>query len=275
MNSISVDAWRTLLAGLRGASVDYLGASAVGTDNTPAAQSPFPGASLPGGDSSIDNVTDSQLWNGFRSLTDTQLNTLAIEIVKEIKDRVRIRPSSAAPRPFTTLGELINRRLVANSDPFSLKGTLQAAIDRTINSTPSSFTAEPIKTAATNTVTEKYTTTSETGTIAYANPAALASATIAGTPQWFSQADLLERIGSQLSARSDTFTVRTYGESVNPATQEVQGRAWLEAVVQRETAYVNSADHPALPPSVVSADSKTFGRRFRIVSLRWLTPNDI
>jgi hypothetical protein len=62
---------------------------------------------------------------------------------------------------------------------------------------------------------------------------------------------------------------------VNPVTGAVQGRAWLEAVVQRETAYVNSADHPALPISVVSAESQTFGRRFRVVSLRWLSPTDI
>jgi hypothetical protein len=91
-----------------------------------------------------------------------------------------------------------------------------------------------------------------------------------------SQADLLERIGPQLSARSDTFTVRTYGESVNPVTDEVQGRAWLEAVVQRETAYVNSDDHPALPITVLTAqENKDFGRRFRVVSMRWLSPDDI
>ena len=278
VNSISVDAWRTLLAGLRGAVVDHFSSpTTLSTDSSPT-QTPFPRATLPGSNSLTG--TDKSLWNGFRSLTDTQLNTLAIEIVTEIKARARNRPSSAAPRPFTTLGEFINRRLVVSSNPFGLKGALQSAIDRTINSNPSSLSGQTVISADTHWKSVKYpnpiiATEVETNTTNYDNPAALAAATIAGTPQWFSQADLLERVGPQLSARSDTFTVRTYGESLNPLTGVVQGRAWLEAIVQRETAYVNPVDHPALPISVVSADSQTFGRRFRVVSLRWLSPTDI
>jgi hypothetical protein len=279
VNSISVDAWRTLLAGLRGAVVDHFSSPTnLGTDSSPT-QTPFPRASLPGADSATG--TDEKLWNGFRSLTEMQLNTLSTEIVAEIKDRARIRPASALPRPFTTLGEFINRRLVASSDPFSLKGALQAAIDRTINSNPNSLSGQTVISADTHWKTVKYpnpvvVAQVETNTTNYENPAALAAATIAGAPQWFSQADLLQRIGPQLSARSDTFTVRTYGESVNPVTDEVQGRAWLEAVVQRETAYVNSDDHPALPITVLTAqENKDFGRRFRVVSMRWLSPDDI
>ena len=87
----------------------------------------------------------------------------------------------------------------------------------------------------------------ETVTVDYANPAALASSTIAGAPQWLTQADVLEAIGPQLSARSDTFTIRAYGESVNPVTGLATGRAWLEATVQRGTGFVDSSEDAALP----------------------------
>lgn len=279
VNSVSIDAWRSMLAGLRGAVVDHFSSPTSMSTDSGSTQTPFPRASLPGADSSTGS--DEKLWNGFRSLTDAQLNTLATEIVTEIKDRARNRPASANPRPFTTLGEFINRRLVASSSPFSLKGALQAAIDRTINNTPNSLTGQTVIPADSQFKSVKYPNPSQNSadkeevTTNYDNPAALASATIAGTPQWFSQADLLERIGPQLSARSDTFTIRSYGESVNPVSGVVEGRAWLEAVVQRETAYVNPADHPALPVSVISAENKIFGRSFRIVSFRWLTPDEI
>lgn len=81
------------------------------------------------------------------------------------------------------------------------------------------------------------------------------------------QADVLTALAPMLQNRSDTFVVRTYGEAVNPVTGVVDGRAWCEATVQRIPTPVDSADiiQPSLP----------FGRRFQIVSFRWLTPEDI
>ncbi len=275
VNSVSVDAWRALLASVRGSAVDHFsnlaGSPSLRTESS-ASRTPFPRSSVPGEDADIGD--DYKLWNGFRSLTDAQITTLANEIVEQIRTRARSRPGGAAPRPFTTLGEFVNRRLAPASDSTSLKGLLQAAIDSTVNQPASSLTDQPVRAAETHFVTRKRTP-DETVTTNYANPSALAAATLAGTPQWFTQADLLERIGPQLSARSDTFTVRTYGEAVNPVTGVVEGRAWLEAVVQRDTAFVNLADHPALPISTVSAESQNFGRKFKVVSFRWLSPDDI
>jgi hypothetical protein len=83
------------------------------------------------------------------------------------------------------------------------------------------------------------------------------------------QADILSALAPYLRTRSDTFLVRTYGETVNPATGQMEARAWAEAVVQR------------FPDTVTTGDSITqpagaFGRRFRIVSFRWLhSPTDI
>lgn len=276
VNSVSVDAWQTLLAGLRGAAVMHLNGSSLGSDQEKD-QSPFPRTSLPGADSTTGD--DSQLWNGFRSLTDSQIETLATELVAEIKSRAR-SPQAGQARPFTTLGEFVNRRLTAfdATKPFSQSGALQAAIDRAVNTNPSSLSSSGrVIPADTNFTTEKYTDNGvETTSREYANPKALAGVTIAGAPQWLMQADVLEHIGPQLSARSDTFTIRAYGESL-AETGEVRGRAWVEAVVQRETAYVDPTLHPALTvPDEPAADiNRAYGRRFKIVSLRWLSPNEI
>jgi hypothetical protein len=70
---------------------------------------------------------------------------------------------------------------------------------------------------------------------------------------------------------------------VNPATQDIQGRAWCEAVVQRLPEYMNDAaassasGDPAItaPASLQNADNKKFGRRYKIISFRWLSSNDI
>ena len=85
-------------------------------------------------------------------------------------------------------------------------------------------------------------------------------------------ADILSMIGPALAARGDTFLVRTYGDAVNPATGETAARAWLEAVVQRTI-------EPVTPAGATGAarfqPGDDFGRRFEIVSIRWLGPDDI
>jgi hypothetical protein len=90
---------------------------------------------------------------------------------------------------------------------------------------------------------------------------------------------VLSALGASLSARSDSFTIRTYGDSVNPATGDVTGRAWCEAVVQRLPDYVRPESVPDGDASTkianLHADNQTFGRRFHIVSFRWLSAEDI
>ena len=82
------------------------------------------------------------------------------------------------------------------------------------------------------------------------------------------QADLLGLLAPFLQTRSDTFLIRAYGESLNSATGQTVARAWCEATVQRQPAPFAVSDddiHPSGP----------FGRRFRIVSFRWLDPTDV
>lgn len=94
-----------------------------------------------------------------------------------------------------------------------------------------------------------------------------------GGEKWVTPDRLAMALAPFLSARSDTFVVRAYGASKNPVTQAVEGQAWLEAVVQRTPEWVAPGAAPAneLPEGPAAG----FGRRFKIVSLRWLTPSDI
>ncbi len=80
-----------------------------------------------------------------------------------------------------------------------------------------------------------------------------------GSPAHISQARILTALAPLLFARSDSFLIRTHGESSNPAGQ-VRARAWLEVLVQRMPGPVD----PARPDE----------RPFRIVYKRWLRDNE-
>ena len=98
------------------------------------------------------------------------------------------------------------------------------------------------------------------------------------SPGWLSQADVLTAIAPFITPRSDTFRVRAYGDVRNPVTEEIEGRAWCEAIVQRLPELTEPATGvlaPATDPLEPSATKYPFGRRFKIVSFRWLSPDDI
>ena len=66
-----------------------------------------------------------------------------------------------------------------------------------------------------------------------------------GVPGTLTQPDLVQLIAPVIAARSDTFKIRAYGESVNPTTKAVLGKAWCEAVVQRVPEYLYSSESGA------------------------------
>jgi hypothetical protein len=243
------------------------------------------------------------LWQGYRVLSADQIAQLARNIVDEIRTR----------GPFVSLGDFINRRLI-DSTPFvdatvpyevkssltptqkaqflaAMKGALQAAIDATPQSTPGASATYAINDghATSYWLRTRTVPTLVPGTQTYYSlplargdltPGTLDTQktpqrnTAAFAPKFLTQADILSNIGASLSARSDTFTIRTYGETVNPATQVVDSRAWCEAVVQRLPDYVEPSVASETTPAAGSP-SETFGRKFKIISFRWLSPNDI
>jgi hypothetical protein len=143
--------------------------------------------------------------------------------------------------PFQSLAEFINRR--PGSGPSARQGTLQAAIERAgIN--------EALIDPAYN--------------LGNGN-------TADGAPGVLTQADLLTPIAPVITARGDTFRIRAYGEA-GPANGP-KVKAWCEAVVQRVPEYLDSTDESWMPP--VRPANVRFGRRFEVVSFRWLSPSEI
>lgn len=282
INSTSEQAWRALLGG-----TNRLGHDATGGLGGPAWDKVvFSRFSKP-----TTNGTASA-WLGYKQLTEEQTARLAQNIVREIRRR----------GPSISLADFINRRLFTSSDTLQpedvrLKGPIQAAIDavttgtEAINSidagSPLAFLAGTgassykVLDAYGKVTLDPFTAGSSTpGT-----PAPPYGTSGAGTPQFLTQADVLSTIGSQLSARSDTFVIRTYGEALDPvssmsATPVVMGRAWCEATVQRLPDYVDGSlpaqtDLRAAPDSPARTTNQNFGRKYKIISFRWLASGDI
>ena len=247
INSTSVEAWKAVFSSLKNVPV-----AAETATTAPYARTLYPDPLR--GSSGAATGLSADSWSGFRDLTRDNIQALAEEMVLQIRKR----------GPFLSLSDFVNRRLVPSaSDPhrMGLSGALQAAIDRVVNQR-NDVTA-PLNALTSTTVSNSFQEN------AYILPNGLA-----GFPGYLLQADVLSALGATLAARSDTFTIRTYGDSVNPATGEVTGRAWCEAVVQRFPDYVEPSIAATATPAVNSTNEK-FGRRFQIVSFRWLSPEDI
>ena len=77
-----------------------------------------------------------------------------------------------------------------------------------------------------------------------------------------------------LSARDDTFTIRSCGEA-RDATGKVLARAWCEATVRRTREFVDPADAPDITTQPAAPANQTFGRRFKVLSCRWLNAGEV
>lgn len=184
-------------------------------------------------------------WLGYRILNEDDLDDLAEKIVTEVKER----------GPFRSIGEFVNRRLESGGGDKALRGALQAALDlSTVNEELASDTISRSEIDGTD----------------YAFEEAALLSRHAGSPPYVLQGDLLQTIGSLIQVRSDTFTIRAYGES-----SDGKARAWCEAVVQRQTDWINSSDRPEEDIVDVLAVNQAFGRRLQVISFRWLTPSEV
>lgn len=96
------------------------------------------------------------------------------------------------------------------------------------------------------------------------------------------QSDVLASLGNILTVRDDTFTVRAYGCVRNPHNA-ILAQAWCEAVVQRTMDYTDPTNKPSdteFEPDGrrsegLSKANQVFGRKFRVVSFKWLDAWDI
>lgn len=198
------------------------------------------------GDTAVD---DANQYIGFRALDPDEVRELADRIVEEIRGR----------GPATSLADFVNRSAAPGApEAHRLKGALQAAIDATgINASLADGGRHVI---TPDQVGRIYDTEAFAGDIA------------AAVPGYLTQGDLLERLGHVMTARSDTFVIRTRGESLD-AQGRVMATAICEATVQRIPDYTDPAVPATMAAEELDADSITarFGRAFRIVSFRWLS----
>jgi Tfp pilus assembly protein PilV len=184
------------------------------------------------------------IWNGYRALDDGEIRTLARNIVDQVRRR----------GPFLSLAEFVNRRI--ETTDLGRSGAIQSAIDA------AGFNSGSRQTS--------FATTS------YPNDAKghIVNDTGVGIPGYLSQADVLQPLAPVITCRSDTFTIRGYGEAKD-GNGEVTARAWCEAVVQRVPDFVDPEDKAYSAIADLSLVNQTFGRRFEIVSFRQIPRPEI
>ncbi len=263
VNSVSVAAWRAVLSSMRGEDAMLLAAPDTSSNSSTlsmrslAANSNSDGGRfsrfrLPGGQADRENPDG--FWRGPIDLTDTQIDELANLVVEQVRLR----------GPFLSMGEFVNRQL-GSSDNKSLKGALQDAIDNSgINSGISNAADAGVQ------IDE-----SQTSALQMPNATALVGDSAQGAPGYLMQADLLAVLGNTATVRSDTFTIRAYGEALDNKGN-VTAFAYCEAVVQRTPEYIDGRDKSfVLPADLTSDANKEFGRKFQVISMRWLSPDEI
>ncbi|MGC6456401.1 MAG: hypothetical protein ACON46_07740 [Coraliomargaritaceae bacterium] len=256
INSTSKEAWKAILASFMNVGNSREGGVSMEA-NLQRMIEPLGSAFFTG-----DTNTTPNSYTGFRRLNLVEIDQLAEEIVTEIRKRMSAQ-GSEADRPFLSLAEFINRsanaKLQGVEKEMQLKGALQAAIDNSELNDSMDFprlmesqTRAPREELHADDYLSRNITT------------------------YLSQADLLARLGSVLSARSDTFLIRSYGDVRDPISGEISSKAWCEAVIQRMPEYVSEADQPdVLPDELTDEDNRLWGRRCHVVSVRWLTTDDL
>lgn len=263
VNSTSVTAWRALLGHARNQRVPYILESEGEawkvelSEATNHVLSRFSIAAdtktgTPGFSGKFPNATE---FTGYRTVDGVFLDALAKEVVKQIRAR----------GPFLSLSEFVNRQL--SSGNLALAGTLQAALNK-LAEKPATDPFGELKANSTVAVSDPPLDNEE-----YKFREAAAGYSAYGMPGWTRQADILRPLAPILSVRDDTFTIRSYGDA-RDASGKVIANAMCEAVVRRTRNYVDPADK-AETSTLTSAVNKIFGRRFEIVSFRWLASGEI
>ena len=258
INSTSFEAWKAVLSGLKDVPVG--GETSLANRSAPFARTLF----QTGGAATSRNGNTENAWTGTINFTPAEVDALAREIVLQVRRR----------GPFLSMADFTNRRIIAASADASfgvgLGGALQAAIDRIFNQATD---VQPASLRQKSNTRSGPTSHPSDDNQRLAEDAFIMPTGISGFSGYVLQSDLLASLGANLSARSDTFTIRTYGDTVNPATGAVLGRAWCEAIVQRTPDYVDTTAPDATPAA--GSPAETFGRRYQIVGFRWLSPSDI
>ena len=266
INSTSVDSWVAQLSSLRGKAVLYdnsehgeYNIDSTNTENTPVLSQTIPAEkSLENTGGTIDSIIENS-WSHYRSLEDQQLLKLAEEIVKQIKAR----------GPFLSLSQFFNRE-ISERNPYNIKGAVQTAIDNSFINLES--TQKNVQSAL------KIRFERDEGNRNwidnakdFTSPEIFDGGANEGLPGYITQSSLLRPLCPILTARSDTFIIRAYGDFKENG--EIKSSAWCEAIVQRRIDLINGEN--LLKASYDKNDADAFNRKFEIVSFRWLNADEL
>jgi hypothetical protein len=187
-------------------------------------------------------------WSGRRTLSDQEITALATAIVDQVRRR----------GPFLSLADFINRRITTDEN-LAVSGAIQSALDSP--NVPINKGFQDVSRAVTSTAS-------------FAFPRAESGPAATGIPGIVKQADILTPIAPYLSVRSDSFLIRCCGQKLD-AAGKILARAYCEATVQRKAEFIDPANPTTALTAQLNNTNRNFGRRFQIISFRWLTAQEI
>jgi hypothetical protein len=264
VNSTSVTAWKALLGHARKQRVPYIQESGTSWSVDTSEESDHPlsrfsiaGDVQAGKSGSSGAFPGASEFAGYRVVDDDLIEELAEKVVVQVRAR----------GPFLSLSEFVNRQL--SSGDLALAGAVQTAL----NEIAEGGTGNPFSTIQ-GMSNDAPAMPANAAEAEYRFPAAAAGESAYGLPGWTRQADVLRPLAPILSVRDDTFTIRAHGDA-RDKDGKILSRATCEAVIRRTRDYVDPVDDAGIATVPTSQINKAFGRRFEIVSFRWLNPSEI
>ncbi len=282
VNSVSVPAWRAFLSTNLAKSRPLAGG---GRAEAAVSYSRYRRAQKQG-DSTTVSPQHEEAWQGARQLTAEETKRLAEAIVAVVKER----------GPFLSMSDFINRRLAPAQREASRSGTLehaiaQAELNAQVDSKFDTSTVDELAKGSKDNNLALFSKSylydlEQEGAKSDEKRTAQPDSKAWGLPGYMIQSDLLECLAPAMTVRGDSFTVRAYGESSSLGV--IHAKAYLEARVMRSTSYLRNDQNAPTESALVinkqtgavekgnlSTLNERHGRRFQIISTRWLSESDI
>jgi hypothetical protein len=314
VNSTSVEAWATMLASSKRLAMGSLTANQPAPDRNTryprAARADKTGynAATPYGNedawSGLATFSDSQIKLLAKAIVDeirsrTSIAHRDFSVIAGGTDANQHQMTSAIP--FRCLSEFVNRFTCGYHPAASVAGCLQTAIVRADTDGASLSNRTPAEPALLSSPALLDINLSP-GSVPWTLPAGYGRENIslfdprtqeierghlhAGSPAALTQADLLAVIGPALTTRSDTFVIRCYGDAtITPGSETTEASTWIEAIVQRSPEFCDASQPPETevsdptnsenPNPKLTSVNRVLGRRFKIVSFRYLRPEQL
>ena len=246
VNSTSTKAWQAVLSGFRNQSI-------VGVNPSRLSKKTYSDAGIPFVDHFIPSDNVDKLYTGHLRFEDDEIMTLSVNLTDEVKKRGVAR----------SLSKFVNRDLQGSQEEQQL-GRIDAAIRKSnLNSSPTTL------------YEDRYSQKNDPRPSARMFKDSMVKDSEAGLPGYFKQQDILRPLSPIMTTRGDTFTIRSYGETIDPISGNVSGKAWCETIIQRVPEYINDVlNSPWDLPNEDSAN-EIYGRKLKIVSFRWLKAEDV